>query len=488
MDAQGPSQKETSPEGVVASGGGDLISRIAGPVIRGAAQAGGSFHPKNMPRMARANYIKEITATSMLPFILAPVEGGIAGVLVRTGFEGVVEPVLLNYIVAIVTAAPAFANITSFIWVRASHGRDKIRFLTAALSTMALLVVLIGLMPRSAMGLYLTAVATVLSRVCWAGFLTMRSTVWGRNYPRAARGRVTGKLSTVQVSIIAVLGLGLGAMMEWDPDARHVLLPLGAVIGCGGIFMWSRVRVRGRVAFKRVEMLDIGKDRPSFNPMSVVQVLITDRKYAWFMLCMFLLGIGNLMVDAPLVIAVREEFGGGYAAGILVMATLPQAMMPLAIPFWARLLDKGHVVKFRSIHAWFFVAATLCLVVAFRLHFWPLVVAGVLIEGIAFGGGVLAWNLGHLDFAPAHKVAQYMGVHVTLTGVRGIIGPFAAVWMYEAFKARLGVGGGSWVFLVCLGFAIAGSIGFVRLARQMGGDSVTREGPIEATPPSRARE
>lgn len=448
----------------------------------------GSFHPRTMPRMARANYIKEITATSMLPFLLAPVEGGIAGVLVRTGFEGVVEPVLLNYIVAIVTAAPAFANITSFVWVRASHGRDKVRFLTAALSTMALLVVLIGLMPRSALGLYLTAGATVLARVCWAGFLTMRSTVWGRNYPRAERGRLTGKLSTVQVTIIAGLGLGLGAMMEWNPDARHVMLPLGAVIGCGGIYMWSRVRVRGREAFKRVERMDTGKDRPSFNPMSVVQVLRADRKFAWFMLCMFLLGIGNLMVDAPLVIAVREEFGGGYAAGILVMATLPQAMMPLAIPFWARLLDKGHVVRFRSIHAWFFVAATACLVVAFRLHFWPLVVAGVLIEGIAFGGGVLAWNLGHLDFAPAHKVAQYMGVHVTLTGVRGIIGPFAAVWMYEAFKERLGVGGGSWVFVVCLGFAIAGSIGFVRLARQMGGDTVAREGPIEATPPSKARE
>ncbi|MBX3366407.1 MAG: MFS transporter [Phycisphaeraceae bacterium] len=461
--------------------------------MRLVARALGSFHPRTMPRMARANYRREIAATSMLPFVLAPVEGGIAGVLVRTGFEGLVtegkiSEGMLNYIVAVVTASAAFANITSFVWVRASHGRDKIQFLVGALVTMAVLVIMIGLMPRSVMGLYLTAGATVLARVCWAGFLTMRSTVWGRNYPRAERGRLTGKLSTVQVSIVALLGLGLGAMMEWSPDARHVMLPLGAVIGCGGIYMWSRVRVRGREAFKRVERMDTGKDRPSFNPMSIVEVLRTDRKFAWFMLCMFLLGIGNLMVDAPLVIAVREEFGGGYAAGILVMATLPQAMMPLAIPFWARLLDKGHVVKFRAIHAWFFVAATLCLVVAFRFHLWPLVIVGVLIEGIAFGGGVLAWNLGHLDFAPAHKVSQYMGVHVTLTGVRGIIGPFAAVWMYEAFKGRLGVGGGSWVFVVCLVFAIAGSIGFVRLARLMGGDTVVREGPIEATPPSKARE
>jgi hypothetical protein len=52
-----------------------------------------------------------------------------------------------------------------------------------------------------------------------------------------------------------------------------------------------------------------------------------------------------------------------------------------------------------------------------------------------------------------------MGVHVTLTGVRGLLAPVGAILLYDRF------GSGKWVFAVCLALNIIGAIGFVALAR-----------------------
>ena len=51
-------------------------------------------------------------------------------------------------------------------------------------------------------------------------------------------------------------------------------------------------------------------------------------------------------------------------------------------------------------------------------------------NGIVNGGGSLAWQLGHNDFAPRDQLAAYMGIHVTLTGVRGAFAPFLGMALY----------------------------------------------------------
>ncbi|MCX7065941.1 MAG: hypothetical protein NT024_15565, partial [Proteobacteria bacterium] len=58
------------------------------------------------------------------------------------------------------------------------------------------------------------------------------------------------------------------------------------------------------------------------------------------------------------------------------------------------------------------------------------IAVGRLVNGIVNGGGSLAWQLGHNDFAPREQVAAYMGIHVTLTGVRGAFAPFLGMAMY----------------------------------------------------------
>ncbi|HZW09769.1 MAG TPA: MFS transporter [Phycisphaerales bacterium] len=455
------------------------------PWLKRALPALWSFTPASMPALARRNYRYELTAAFFLPFLLAVVDSAIIGVVVKNAYEGVVEDTLLNFVVAVITASAAFSNIVSFAWVRLSHRRDKVPFINGLQIAMIVLVGLIGFMPRSGAGMWALAACVLLARFCWAGFITIRSTIWRQNYSRPVRARVTGKLATVQVLTLALLGLGLGASMDADPQWFRVLLPGGCVISLVGVWAWSRIRLRGRASLLQQEAASSENgDAPSFNPAGMVRLLARDRLFAGYMACMFLLGLGNLMQTPLLVVLLRDEFKMEYMGGIQVTSSIPLAMMPVSIPLWARLLDRVHVIQFRRIHSWVFVIAAGITTLAMYSHTSALLWAAAVVQGLAFGGGALAWNLGHLDFAPAHRASEYMGVHVTLTGVRGLIAPFLSVGLYEALAERID-NASTWAFGACFATCGLGAIGFQVLARHKVRLDAASARPAETAPPTR---
>lgn len=459
--------------------------------VRVAHGAARSFSPRAMPRFAARNYQYELLSSFYLPFLLAVVDSTIISVVAKNAFEGVVAEGWLNMVVAVLTASTSFANIVSFVWVRFAHGRDKVRFINGLQLGMIAMVALIGVVPRSAGGLGALVGLVLLARFCWAGFVTLRTTVWRQNYSRELRARITGKLATIQVLSVATLGFGLGMAMDLDERAFRLFFPLGACLAITGVWAWSRVRVRQGPALVGAERrIGSGEDRPSISPLLALRVLREDRRYAAYMSCMMLLGLGNLMVAPVLVIALRDLFHMEYLGGIVIANSLPLAMMPVSIPLWARLLDRVHVIEFRAIHCWFFVTASSIIALAAVTRSPDMLYFSSVIQGLAYGGGVLAWNLGHLDFAPAHRASEYMGVHVTLTGLRGLMAPFLAVGIWKLLE-HVSPGAGAWTFAFCALLSACGGVGFLRLRavrkRELAADPEKRaearaDGPAVETP------
>ncbi len=435
--------------------------------------------------MARGNYIRELRAAFFMPFMVVCMEGSIIGVLVKNGYEGVVSPGVLNLFVAIVAAAQAFASIVSFLWVRVSLGRDKVRTAVTVQVCTATLILGIAFAPRTPAGLVMLTALMIGARMCASGLVTLRAAIWQQNYPQRLRARITSKFMMIQVVMVALLGAGLGGAMRVREDAFRVMFPVGVLLATIAIFNWSKVRVRQRAFLARTERGDDSSTKPSFDPRGVWRVLAADRLFGAFMLCQLLMGLGNLMVMPVMVIVYRDQLGFGYWQSILLTSSIPLFVVPMVMPLWARLLDRVHVVRYRSIHTWIFAAVMVAYLVALLTDASWLLVVGSVLLGVAWGGGMLAWNLGHMDFAPPGKAEQYMGVHVTLTGVRGLIAPFLAVGVYEGLES-VSEGSGVWVLGLCLVLCVSGAIGFILLDRHMRGGSPHQGKPIEVAPPSRA--
>jgi hypothetical protein len=129
------------------------------------------------------------------------------------------------------------------------------------------------------------------------------------------------------------------------------------------------------------------------------------------------------------------------------------------MPWWARLFDGSHIVVYRSKQGWALVLATAVTCVAAFTGWLPMLWVGAILLGAAYSGANLGWNLGHNDFASIGRAQQYMGVHVTLTGVRGALAPPIGIIAYEWLEA-LYRGAGRLSLLLPLALTTAGAMGF----------------------------
>ncbi|MBC8202840.1 MAG: MFS transporter [Planctomycetes bacterium] len=415
-----------------------------------------------MPPDSRTHYKRELLAWAFLPMMMGAIEGGVVGVLTKRLFTGEVDETMLDWAVAALAAAQGFANISSFIWAGVSHGKNKIRFLTMLKIAVVVMIAAVAFVPRTPIGLLLLLVCVVGTRICWAGVVTLRSTVWQANYPRANRADVAGRIATVQAIILASVGLGIGEMMDQNEEAFRWIYPVAASFGIIGAWIYSKMQVTGHTKILADERLQ--PELATMYPWKTIALLNEDRAFSKYMTCQFIFGLGNLMLTAPLVVVLANQFSFDYLGEILIVSTIPIILMPMSIPLWSKLLNRMHVIQFRAVHSWVFVISSICFGVSIffgnTLGLW----IAAAIRGVGFGGGVLAWNLGHQDFAPVEQSSRYMGLHVTLTGIRGLLAPALGMGLYTMLHGMGETTGGS-VFFIGGAISSVGGIGFLLLSR-----------------------
>jgi MFS family permease len=432
-----------------------------------------------MPLMSRPAFRREMLTSVFFSFALAAVDGGVIGVFARHTFKQHVSVAELGLVVALLVAANELANIVSFVWPAMAAARAKVAFINTLQAIILVLVGAIALTPTSALGLWLLLALVLLARVCWSGIVTIRTAIWRANYGRDARSTAVGRFETTRQLVVALGGLCIGWLLDADPEKFRYVTPIAAVIGIVGLNTFSRLRVRGERALLARERAAAERAMSPLAGIAVVwRVLRQDPWFARFMGAMFTLGIGNLMLTPLLVFIADDTFGMKYGSSIAIVTTIPYLVMPLAVPLWARLLARMHVVRFRSIHSWALVVSNTVFALACLVESKWLFFVGAGLQGAALGGGALAWNLGHVDFAPVSQTSQYMATHVTLNGVRGLMAPFIAGalyhWLHRWIPAHAPVSAGVVALSITTACCIAGGVWFVHLRRQMGALATTK--------------
>lgn len=419
------------------------------------------MRPGEPSALALALYRREIISWGLIGFTLGVVEGATAAVLVKKSFEGLAEPHAVNLAVAFVSGASALSNVVSFLWANLAHGRERVRLMVTLFASFSVLVGLIGLSPRASGGLTMTVLSVIAARVVWAGILTVRSAVWTANYPRTVLARITGRIVIVTSLGIAAAAACAGWLLEARPEFARWLYAAAALAGLSAALLYRQMRVRREYALLSAENAALGESQ-IFSLGVMRQILREDPDYRRYMLWLGIYGAGNLMASAQFVIVFSDHLHLPSGTQIGILAIVPLLAIPLFTPVWARLFDAGHVIEYRARQCWALIAALAVLLLGVFIRNMPLLWFGALILGAASAGANLGWNLGHSDFASLGRMQQYMGVNVTLTGMRGIVAPPAGVLAYEALE-RAAVGAGRYALFLPLLMTLLGAYGFNRM-------------------------
>ncbi len=407
-----------------------------------------------------------------LALVAAVLEGSVIGIVIKNGFQDQVSDLWLNISVAIATGAPFFANLLSFYWVSFSLGRSKARLVSNLAVGFCICGLLMSLVPFTGLGLVSFLLVYILSRILWSGILTIRSNIWRANYPRHIRGKVTAKLATLAALIMSITAITAGWLLDWHFNYFRVLFALFAIVSLLGAMQYRKLAVRHQQ--REIEREKQADKKVSFTRM--LSLLKQNQAFARYMLAMFMLGSGNLMFMAPLIIYFNEHTLLSQLEQIVLTTAIPLALIPVFVSWWAKLLDRSHIFAFRSLHSWVFVASLSIFTIAQMLDYSPLFYLAALIYGFALAGGVIGWNLGHNDFVKQGAAGQkenpmdYMAIHVSLTGLRGLVAPILGVSLYQWLEST-GFGIGRYALLLPLSLTFAGASLFVRFNRQRQNES-----------------
>jgi len=415
--------------------------------------------------MAAALMPREMASWGLTAVALGALEGGLLGVIVKNLFADAASPGIVNLAVAVVAGAPAFTNLSSFLFASLASGRDKLALLSRLMQVIAACLLLMAIPGSSAPGLILFCVLTVIARTAWSGILTIRAAVWRANYQRQWRGQVTARIVQLASLLVASYAALIGFLLDWREQAFRPAFIFAAGCCLLAAYFYRRARVRRHrqlLAAEKAEHVLAGR---RLNMSRLLRVLQDDRDFRRYMISMMIFGSGNLMILPILVVILNDRFELTQLHQVMVLSSLPLLVLCFCISYWARLLDRRHIFSYRAIHSWTFVASFACYAAAVifgqTLWLWP---ASVIL-GAAYAGAHLGWNLGHNDFSSDASASHYMAIHVTLTGLRGLFVPLLGVGFYQLLVEQAPAQA-PLALLVPLALSTTGACTFVYLHRE----------------------
>ncbi len=371
----------------------------------------------------RHAFRRELINSTTMPIAIGLLEGQFMGVLASKVFAA--DP----FIYTTVIAAPNFSNLSSFFWNRLAEGRPKVKLITFMQAALMLCLLAIALCPVDRMGQWILMLSVIGARCLLVGIVTLRSAIWRYNYPRRVRATLTGRLAMFNSLMMAATCLLAAGFLKDDPDAFRIIYIVGIGAAVVAAVAFSGVRVRGEKTILDRELRARAQHRitPSLGMWTILK---QDPLFRAYMVCQMLAGISNMMVEPVINSLVTRTFDASYTVSVLIVTVLPITLITLTIPIWARRLDRQHVARFRISQGILWTVSQLVTWAGVMVGELWVIGFGRALLGIAHGGGVLAWNLGHNDFATDEKAGAYMTAHVTLTGMRGLFAGYLGMSLY----------------------------------------------------------
>ena len=318
--------------------------------------------------------------------------------------------------VAILAASLPFGNLLAIFWSKwIARSSNKIAY--AFWPEIASSIVLF--LPAFANNSHTFTGGLCVFLLLRAPIVQAHSAILRANYPAKWRSWLLARVLAMSEMLMAGAGLAFGLLLELDPMLFRALFPVAGTCGLVGAFQVGAIRLHGETTANQTNALS-----PEYSLPRILGVLRHDHRFLRYEIAFFLFGFANIMTLPIIPLFLEHDLGIRYLDAGLILVTLPMVLDILMLPFWGRTLDRQNPLLMRAIFNVIFAFGILTYSVAISLQVFA---TGRMIVAFVQGGSVLVWVLGVNYFARREEVPVYMGLHQSLTGIRGVIAPFVGI-------------------------------------------------------------
>ena len=262
-----------------------------------------------------------------------------------------------------------------------------------------------------------------------------QNSIYQRNIDPRRRSKVYGY--TISLGMLVAIGFTFvaGRWLDINENAFRWILAITAIAGFIASLLLSFIKIQEPEKdgiCQPLRWIDVVRD-----PIRRSLLLLKENKpFASFERSFSIYGMGFIMIQPVLPIFLVDMLKLSYTGNFVAKGIISQIPMLLLSPFLGKWHDKLH--PFRFIGVFFAILALFpaliilsALTLKWHLLSVILVYLAYAVFGLAMAGVNIAWNMGSIFFAGSEDASMYQSVHVTMTGIRGVIAPLLGLLLLK---------------------------------------------------------
>lgn len=332
-------------------------------------------------------------------------------------------------ITALVMAQP-ISLLFSAYWSNFLVGREKRTtfLLFGVLGRLSLVLVV------AARGSLSFAALVIFATLMVGAIIPAQNALFQANYDVMERGRAYGVATAVQSLATIAAALVAGRLYDHLSDGYRWAYAAAGILGFISCWIYYRIRFRrrhgtaaGSSPLHRGLVREMRRSLRSPFAGSLT-ILKHDRGFRRYEIAFMSYGLAFMMLQPVIPIFLVEVLHVDYAQASNARGLIFYSMMVLFSPVFGRMLDKSDPIKL-STFAFLLLSlfpAALMLSRGVRSVYIAFSIYGVAMSAVNIG-----WTLGPIHFARRSDSAAYMGAHVALVGLRGLVGGPIGILLYR---------------------------------------------------------
>lgn len=256
-----------------------------------------------------------------------------------------------------------------------------------------------------------------------------QNSIYQKNIHSSRRAKVYGYTISLGMLVSVAVTFVAGRILDLHEQHFRWILVATGVAGFISSALLSMIKLQEPIIEGPCVKEKINLRKMLTDPIKRTLTLMKRNKaFAAFERDFSIYGMGFIMMQPIIPIYMVDKLQLSYTNNFLAKGILSQIGMLVLSPLIGKLHDRLHPFRF--------IAASFALLMVFPLLFvlsslWAgesvlaviIVFIAYTIFGIAMAGVNLSWNMSSIFFAGNEDASMYQSVHVTMTGIRGLIAP-----------------------------------------------------------------